>query len=246
MKKHVLLSLFLSMGFLLTACPGQVSDTNKAAEPLETESVSASPIEQEGTPNAPSEETQMWESETVQEEGEYPVQTQWPVGTHITPPETAPELKNPQQEQEKTAEGEENTEQLELPAELETTLPESGPQEETLVLSINGTVLDVQWEENETVAELLAYVHDENIMVNTTIYGGFEQVGSLPQSFSRNDTQMTTGPGDIALYSGNQLVLFFGSNSWSYTKLGHINGMSVEELSELLGADSAIVEIKPK
>ena len=168
MKKRVLLSLFLSMGVLLTACSGQVSDANTAAEP----------------------------------------------------PETAPES-------EKTAEGEETTE-----------------QPETLVLSINATVLDVQWEENETVAELIAYVQNENIMVNTTRYGGFEQVGSLPQRFSRNDAQMITGPGDIVLYSGNQLVLFFGSNSWSYTKLGHIKGMSAEELSEPLGADSAIVELK--
>ena len=173
MKKRVLLGLFLSMGFLLTACSGPVSDANKAAEL----------------------------------------------------PETAPELESPQQE----------PEQPELPAEPE-----------NLALSINGTVLDVQWEENETVAELLAYVQNENITVNTTIYGGFEQVGSLPQRFSRNDAQMTTGPGDIVLYSGNQLVLFFGSNSWSYTKLGHINGMSAEELSELLGADSAVVEIKAR
>ena len=225
MKKCVSLGLFLSMGFLLTACSGKVSDANTAAEPPETERVSESPMEREEGSETPSEATQIWESETVQEEGEYPVQTERPAETHITPPETAQEPENPRQE----------PEQPELPAEPE-----------TLVLSINGTVLDVQWEENETVAELLAYVQNENITVNTTRYGGFEQVGSLPRSFSRNDTQMTTGPGDIVLYSGNQLVLFFGSNSWSYTKLGHINGIFAEELSELLGADSAVVEIKAR
>ena len=175
----------------------------------------------------------MWGSETVREEGEYPVQTARPAEMNSTHPETAPEPENSQQEPEKAVEGEETPEQPELPAEPE-----------ALVLSINGAVLDVQWEENETVAELIAYVQNENIMVNTTRYGGFEQVGSLPQRFSRNDAQMITGPGDIVLYSGNQLVLFFGSNSWSYTKLGHIKGMSAEELSELLGADSAIVELK--
>lgn len=225
MKKRVLLSLFLSMGFLLTACSGPVSDANTAAEPPESESVSESPMEQEERADTPSEETQMWESEIVQEEGEYPVQTEQPAETPVTPPETAPKPENPRPE----------PEQPELPAEPE-----------TFVLSINGTVLDVQWEENETVAELLAYVQNENITVNTSIYGGFEQVGSLPQRFSRNDTQMTTGPGDIVLYSGNQLVLFFGSNSWSYTKLGQIGGISAEELSELLGADSVVVEIKPR
>ena len=55
--------------------------------------------------------------------------------------------------------------------------PSSTPNEETLVLSINGTVLNVQWEENETTHELFAYVRNERITVNTTIYGGFEQVG---------------------------------------------------------------------
>lgn len=119
------------------------------------------------------------------------------------------------------------------------------PQEEgEMVLSINGGQLDVQWEDYETVAELLAYVQNETITVHTTVYGGFEQVGSLPQNFSRSDVQITTEPGDIVLYSGNQLVVFFGSNSWSYTKLGHIEGLSEQELLELLDADSSVIEIK--
>ena len=115
-------------------------------------------------------------------------------------------------------------------------------QENTLVLIINGQTIAVTWEDNETVDELAAYAQKENIVVDSTRYGGFEQVGSLPQSFERNDVQMTTNPGDIMLYSGNQLVLFFGSNSWSYTKLGHIN-LSEEELTELLNEDKAVIEI---
>ena len=54
---------------------------------------------------------------------------------------------------------------------------------------------------------------------------------------------MTTQPGDIVLYSGNQLVIFFGSNSWSYTRLGHVNGMSSEELSDLLNKDVVMIEL---
>lgn len=69
-------------------------------------------------------------------------------------------------------------------------------------------------------------------------------MGSLPQSFTRSDVQMTTEPGDIVLYSGNQIVLFFGSNFWSYTKLGHMDGLSGEELSELLGNDTAEIVIE--
>lgn len=129
------------------------------------------------------------------------------------------------------------------PMEAETTTPEAEPQKKELTMIVNGMVLDVSWEDNATVAELLSYAPNGTITVHTTIYGGFEQVGSLPQSFSRNDVQLTTEPGDIVLYSGDQLVVFFGSNSWSYTKLGHIN-LAAEKLVELLGGDSAVIEFK--
>ena len=117
-------------------------------------------------------------------------------------------------------------------------------QKKELILSINGNKMDVSWEDNDTVEELIDHIQNENIIVNTTLYGGFEQVGSLPRSFSRNDVQTTTQPGDIVLYSGNQLVIFFGSNSWSYTRLSHIEGLSTDELTALLDKDVAVIEIK--
>ena len=112
-----------------------------------------------------------------------------------------------------------------------------------LTLTIDGTAVDVRWEDNDAVSELIDCVRESQITVHTSAYGGFEQVGSFPRSFSRNDVQMTTEPGDIVLYSGDQLVVFFGSNSWSYTKLGHIN-LAAEKLAELLGGESAVVEFK--
>ncbi|MDO5544723.1 MAG: cyclophilin-like fold protein [Eubacteriales bacterium] len=135
------------------------------------------------------------------------------------------------------------TDSITPPAETETISSEPAPQETLLVLSVNGNKLNVCWEDNETVKELLSYTQTESIVVNATRYGGFEQVGSLPQGFTRSDVQLTTEPGDIVLYSGDQLVLFFGSNSWSYTKLGHIEGLSQDALSELLGGSSAVIEI---
>ena len=91
---------------------------------------------------------------------------------------------------------------------------------------------------------MLTAAQNGAIEVFASRYGGFEQVGSLPQSFSRSDAQMTTQPGDIVLYSGNQLVIFFGSNSWSYTRLGHIEGLFTDELTALLDKDIAVIEIK--
>ena len=61
------------------------------------------------------------------------------------------------------------------------------------------------------------------------MYGGFEQVGSIGSTLPSADTRITTNPGDIVLYSSNQIVLFYDSNTWSYTKLGHIN-LSKSEL----------------
>ena len=76
-----------------------------------------------------------------------------------------------------------------------------------------------------------------------SMYGGFEQVGSIGQSISRDDKQITTEYGDIVLYSGNQIVVFYGSNSWAYTKLGHID-LSEEELTQLLSNGDVVLEIK--
>lgn len=79
---------------------------------------------------------------------------------------------------------------------------EEPAQMPTLMLSIDGTPVTVLWEDNETVSELFTAVQNGAIEVSASRYGGFEQVGSLPQSFSRNDVQTTTQPGDIVLYSG--------------------------------------------
>ena len=127
----------------------------------------------------------------------------------------------------------------------ETTMSEIDTTEPMLLLTIDGTAVDVQWENSAAVAELYALAQNA-ITVNTSAYGGFEQVGSLPQSFSCSDAQLTAQPGDVVLYSGNQLVVFFGSNSWSYTKLGHINGLSADELAVLLDKEQTLIELQLK
>ena len=68
-----------------------------------------------------------------------------------------------------------------------------------------------------------------------TPYGGFEQYGSLGADLPRDDVEMTTAPGDVVLYTGNQIVVFSGSNSWAYTRLGKIVGKNPDELGDLLG-----------
>ena len=104
---------------------------------------------------------------------------------------------------------------------------------QTLKMTIDNTVVDVIWEENASVEELKELAVS-GLTVPMSMYGGFEQVGPVGQSIARDDEQTTTAPGDIVLYSGDQIVVFYGSNSWEYTRLGKIN-MSEDELTELLG-----------
>ena len=94
-------------------------------------------------------------------------------------------------------------------------------------------------------------VSTESVSNNAAQSGVLKEPDELPAKDEENkeenpetDAQMTTQPGDIVLYSGNQLVIFFGSNSWSYTKLGHIEGFSTDELTALLNKDIAVFEIK--
>ena len=76
-------------------------------------------------------------------------------------------------------------------------------------------------------------------------YGGFEQVGSIGSTLSSSGTRITTSPGDIVLYSSNQIVLFYDSNTWSYTKLGYIN-LSKSELTDLFGDEDVVINISLK
>ena len=114
---------------------------------------------------------------------------------------------------------------------------ESVESEIALTLTVNGQALTVEWEDNASVVALQELVKQNPVTIQMSPYGGFEQVGALGASIPRDDTQMTTDAGDIVLYQGNQIVMFYGSNSWAYTRMGHIENMSRKELRNLLGGD---------
>lgn len=111
-----------------------------------------------------------------------------------------------------------------------------------LKLTIDNKSIDVKWEVNDSVKDLISKT-GEGITINATRYGGFEQVGSLGKTIISNDTYLTSTVGDIFLYSRNQIVMFFGSNSWQYTKLGHIENMSNDEIVALLDVPSVIINL---
>ena len=120
---------------------------------------------------------------------------------------------------------------------------EDSDKETAMKLFFDDTEIPVIWENNETVEALKATLEDSEIVVDMSMYGGWEQVGSLGKSYPRNDTQMTTKNGDIVLYSGNQIVVFYGENSWAYTKLGEMN-LSKDEVTELLSNGDITLTLK--
>ena len=111
-----------------------------------------------------------------------------------------------------------------------------------LRMAIDGTEVSVIWEENESVTALMNLVGEAPTTIQMSMYGGFEQVGPIGTSLPRNDVQITTEAGDIVLYSGNQIVVFYGSNSWAYTRLGHVD-LSAVEMSELLSHGDVTVTL---
>lgn len=102
----------------------------------------------------------------------------------------------------------------------------------SMTLKIGEREVQVTWEDNASVEDLKKLAAS-GLTIKMSMYGGFEQVGSIGQAISRDDKQTTTEPGDIVLYSGNQIVVFYGSNSWAYTRLGKID-LTEKELKDLL------------
>lgn len=84
---------------------------------------------------------------------------------------------------------------------------------ESLAFSIDGTVVSVEWEDNASVAALRELVQTQPLEIQMSMYGGFEQVGFIGTDLPREDEHTVTKSGDIVLYSGDQLVVFYGSNS---------------------------------
>ena len=117
-------------------------------------------------------------------------------------------------------------------------------EEMSILMKIGDEAVTIAWEDNESVAALAELIREQPMSIQMSMYGGFEQVGSLGTSLPRDDEQTTTQAGDIVLYSGNQMVVFYGSNSWAYTRLGRITDKSAEELEEMLGNGNVIITLE--
>lgn len=116
------------------------------------------------------------------------------------------------------------------------TAPESGDAESQQVeeensemqmnVQVGSSTFTATLEENEAVDALVEMMEQGPVTIQMSDYSGFEKVGPLGTSLPTSNQQTTTQAGDIVLYQGNQIVMFYGSNSWSYTRLGHIDDLT--------------------
>lgn len=103
------------------------------------------------------------------------------------------------------------------------------------IIEVNNKKLIVEVEENSATKALFEKLKQGDVVITAHDYGNFEKVGDLGFSLPKEDVNITTKAGDVVLYQGNQISLFYNSNTWSYTKLGTIKNVSSNELKNILG-----------
>ena len=114
---------------------------------------------------------------------------------------------------------------------------------ETIKITVSGKTLPVKIEYNKAAEALVAALREASITYEADDYGGFEKVGALGLSLPASDTHITTEAGDVILYSGSQIVLFYGSNTWSYTRIGRMQYESLDELKSFLKAGEGNISV---
>ena len=95
-----------------------------------------------------------------------------------------------------------------------------------MIVQVGGSTFTATLEENAAVNALVEMMERGPVTIQMSDYSGFEKVGPLGTSLPTSNSQTTTHAGDIVLYQGNQIVIFYGSNSWSYTRLGRIDDLT--------------------
>ena len=113
----------------------------------------------------------------------------------------------------------------------------------TMNITINGKTVSCQLVENSSTRALLAQLEKENITYEADDYGNFEKVGYIGFNLPQNNESITTTVGDVILYQGNNIYLYYGSNSWSFTRLGKIEGMNKDEIKAFLNAGGGSVKV---
>jgi hypothetical protein len=108
------------------------------------------------------------------------------------------------------------------------------------VVAVGDSFFTIELESNVSAKEFFEKIKKESIQIEMHDYGNFEKVGELPWSITKSDKEITTRPGDLILYQGNQITVYYGENTWNFTKLGRLNATE-EEIKEAFGGEENII-----
>ena len=112
-----------------------------------------------------------------------------------------------------------------------------------MYITIDGRTETATLVDNAATRELVARLQEASVAVTLNASGGFEIWGSLGFSLPTSNEQVNAQPGDIVLYNGSNICMFYGTNSWSYTRLGKIDGMTESELRTFLKAGESNISV---
>lgn len=113
-------------------------------------------------------------------------------------------------------------------------------------IKVNGRTLTATMADNSSARALIDLLKEGDIVIDMSDYGNFEKVGSLGHTLPQNNENITTEAGDLILYQGNNFVIYYDTNTWNFTRLGKIDGMSKAELKELLGRGNVTVTLSAR
>lgn len=99
----------------------------------------------------------------------------------------------------------------------------SGQEETALKITVGDEEMMATLEDNSSAREFRELLAQGSVTIEMEDYGGFEKVGPLGTTLTRNDQRITTEPGDVILYQGNQITIYYGSNTWNFTRLAKID-----------------------
>jgi len=111
----------------------------------------------------------------------------------------------------------------------------------TMKIIVGNRELTATLVQNSSTQALMEWLKTGPITINMRDYGNMEKVGSFGRNLPTNDERITTEPGDLILYQGNQFVIYYAPNTWSFTRLGRINGITRQELLNVLGEGNVTV-----
>ena len=104
-----------------------------------------------------------------------------------------------------------------------------------LKIHVNDTTFTATLEENSSAKAFAEFLMQGDMTLDMHDYGSFEKVADLPRSFPRNDKQIDTDAGDIILYQGNSITIYYDKNSWNFTRLARIDNVNKKRLQQILG-----------